>query len=103
MRVLKSRGPDIQALSAPGGKRVRVDRIGDSEDDSFRCDEEEIMEAVHVARKSTGWERGVEVENYPSGLSAEDCGRILDQIRALEGKARDIADEMSALKTYLLH
>jgi hypothetical protein len=94
-----SRGPGIQALSAPGGKRVRVDRIGDA----FRCDEGEIMEAARAARTSTGWERVVEVENYPSGLSAEDCGRILDRIRALEEKARDIVDETSALKTYLLH
>ena len=45
----------------------------------------------------------MEVENYPSGLSAEDCGRILDQIRALEEKASDIVGEMSALKTFLFH
>jgi hypothetical protein len=34
----------------------------------------------------------VEVEDYPSGLSAEDCGRIL----TLEETARDIVGEISA-------
>jgi hypothetical protein len=83
---------------------VRVDRNGDSEGDPFGSDEEEFMEAARAARTSTGvWERGVEAENYPSGLSAEDSGRILDRIRALEEKARDIVGEISALKTYFLH
>ena len=98
-----SRGPGIRALSAPGGKRVRVDRNGDSEGDPFGSDEEEFMEAARAARASTGWEREVEVENYPSSLSAEDCARILERIRALEEKARDIVGEISALKTYFLH
>jgi hypothetical protein len=98
-----SRGPGLQAVSGPGVKRVRVDRNGDSEGDPFGSDEEEFMEAARAARTSTGWERGVEAENYPSGLSAEDCGRILDRIRALEEKARDIVGEISALKTYFLH
>jgi hypothetical protein len=105
-RALKrkvSRGPGLQAVSGPGVKRVRVDRNGDSEGDPFGSDEEEFMEAARAARTSTGWERGVEAENYPSGLSAEDCGRILDRIRALEEKARDIVGEISALKTYFLH
>jgi len=91
-------------VSTAGGKRVRVDRNGDSEGDPFGSDEEEFMEAARAARTSTGgWERAVEAENYPSGLSAEDCGRILDRIRALEEKARDIVGEISALKTYFLH
>ena len=106
-RALKrkvSRGPGIRTLSAPGGKRVRVDRNGDSEGDPFGSDEEEFMEAARAARASTGWERGMEVESYPpSGLSAEECGRILERIRALEEKARDIVGEISALKTYFLH
>ena len=105
-RALKrkvSRGPGLRG-AAPGGKRVRVDRNGDSEGDPFGSDEEEFMEAARAARTSTGgWERGVETENYPSGLSAEDSGRILDRIRALEEKARDIVGEISALKTYFLH
>ena len=104
-RALKrkvSRGPGLRGASA--GKRVRVDRNGDSEGDPFGSDEEEFMEAARAARTSTGgWERGVEAENYPSGLSAEDSGRILDRIRALEEKARDIVGEISALKTYFLH
>jgi len=37
-------GPGIQAPSAQGGKCVRVDRIGDS----FRSDEEDIMEATRL-------------------------------------------------------
>jgi hypothetical protein len=41
---------------------MRVDQIGDSEGDSFRRDEEDIMEAARVVRASTGWERGAEVE-----------------------------------------
>jgi hypothetical protein len=91
-------------VSTPGGKRVRVDRNADSEGDPFGSDEEEFMEAARAARASAGgWERGVEPENYPSGLSAEDCGRILDRIRALEEKARDIVGEISALKTYFFH
>ena len=105
-RTLKrkvSRGPGIRALSTPGGKRVRVDRNGDSEGDPFGSDEEEFMEAARAARASTDWERGVEAESYPSGLSAEDCARILDRIRSLEEKARDIVGEVSALKTYFLH
>jgi hypothetical protein len=110
-RALKrkvSRGPGFRGVST-GGKRVRVDRTGDSEGDPFGSDEEEFMEAARAARTSTGvWERGVEergveAENYPSGLSAEDCGRVLDRIRALEEKARDIVGEISALKTYFLH
>ncbi|KAI0273104.1 hypothetical protein BGY98DRAFT_125661 [Russula aff. rugulosa BPL654] len=105
-RALKrklSRGPGLRGASAPGGKRVRVDRNADSEGDPFGSDEEEFMEAARAARTSTGgWERGVEPENYPSGLSAEDSGRILDRIRALEEKARDIVGEISALKTYFL-
>ena len=106
-RALKrkvSRGPGLRGVSAPGGKRVRVDRNGDSEGDPFGSDDEEFMEAARAARTSTGgWEKGVEAENYPSGLSAEDCGLILDRIRALEEKARDIVGEISALKTYFLH
>jgi hypothetical protein len=106
-RALKrraSRGPGLRGVSAPGGKRVRVDRNGDSEGDPFGSDEEEFMEAARAARASAGvWERGVEPENYPSGLSAEDSGRVLDRIRALEEKARDIVGEISALKTYFLH
>jgi hypothetical protein len=88
-----------------GGKRVRVDRNGDSEGDPFGSDEEEFMEAARAARTSAGvWERDVEeAENYPSGLSAEDTGRVLGRIRALEEKARDIVGEISALKTYFLH
>ena len=105
-RALKrklSRGPGLRGASAPGGKRVRVDRNADSEGDPFGSDEEEFMEAARAARTSAGgWERGVEPENFPSGLSAEDSGRILDRIRALEEKARDIVGEISALKTYFL-
>jgi hypothetical protein len=100
-RALKrkvSRGPGIPALSTPGRKRVRVDRIGDGEGGSFRCDEKEIMEAGRATRTSTYRKRGMEVETYPSGL---DRGRILDGIRALEEKARDIVGEISALKTYI--
>jgi len=104
-RALKrkvSRGPALRGVSA--GKRVRVDRNGDSEGDPFGSDEEEFMEAARAARTSAGgWERGVEAESYPIGLSAEDTGRILDRIRALEEKARDIVGEISALKTYFLH
>ena len=103
-RALKrkvSRGPGLRVSS---GKRVRVGQNGDSEGDPFGSDEEEFMEAARAARTSAGgWERGVEAENYPSGLSAEDSGRILDRIRALEEKARDIVGEISALKTYFLH
>lgn len=69
--MLKSRGQGIQALSAPGDKHMRVDRVGGS----FR--------SRAWARKSIDWERGMKVEKYPSGLSSEDCGRNLDQIRAL--------------------
>jgi hypothetical protein len=82
---------------------VRVERNGDSEGDPFGSDEEEFMEAARAARAATGWERGVEAENYPSGLTAEDSARILERIRALEEKARDIVGEISALKTYFLH
>jgi len=105
-RTLKrklSRGPGIRTLSTPGGKRVRVDRNDDSEGDPFGSDEEEFMEAARAARTSGVWERATEVENYPSTLSAEDGARILDRIRALEEKARDIVGEISALKTYFLH
>jgi len=95
-----SRGPANRALSTPGSKRVRVDRNEDSEGDPFGSDEEEFMEAARAARASTDW---VPAENYPSTLSAEDGARILDRIRALEEKARDIVGEISALKTYFLH
>lgn len=71
--------------------------MGDSDSDSIRSDEEEILEAAHAARSSTGWER--EVENYRNGLSAEDCSRT----RAIEGKARDIMGDISVLKTDRLH
>ena len=91
-------------MTTPSGKRVRVDRNEDSEGDPFGSDEEEFMEAARAARASAGWEREVEAENYPSTtLSAEDGARILDRIRALEEKARDIVGEISALKTYFLH
>lgn len=40
----------IDSISAPGGKRVRLDR------DDVRF-EEEIVEAACAARTSTGWER----------------------------------------------
>jgi hypothetical protein len=95
-------------LSAPGSKRVRVDRNEDSEGDPFGSDEEEFMEAARAARTVAGWERGgggggAETEPYPSTLSAEDGARILDRIRTLEEKARDIVGEISALKTYFLH
>lgn len=84
---------------------MRVDRNEDSEGDPFGSDEEEFMEAARAARTSGVWERAgaAEVENYPSTLSAEDGARILDRIRALEEKARDIVGEISALKTYFLH
>jgi hypothetical protein len=85
---------------------VRVDRNEDSEGDPFGSDEEEFMEAARAARAartSASWERGAEVENYPSTLSAEDGARILERIRTLEEKARDIVGEISALKTYFLH
>jgi hypothetical protein len=82
---------------------VRVDRNEDSEGDPFGSDEEEFMEAARAARTAAGWERGVETETYPSTLSAEDGARILDRIRTLEEKARDIVGEISALKTYFLH
>lgn len=98
-----SRGPGIRGLSASGGKRVRVDRNEDSEGDPFGSDDEEFMEAARAARISTGWDREAEVESYPGVLSAEDGARILDRIRALEEKARDIVGEISALKTYFLH
>jgi hypothetical protein len=99
-----SRGPGIRTLSTPGSKRVRVDRNEDSEGDPFGSDEEEFMEAARAARPpGTAWEREAEPENYPSTLSAEDGARILDRIRALEEKARDIVGEISALKTYFLH
>jgi hypothetical protein len=98
-----SRGPGIRGLSALSAKRVRVDRNEDSEGDPFGSDEEEFMEAARAARASTGWDREVEAENYPGALSVEDSARILDRIRALEEKARDIVGEISALKTYFLH
>ena len=100
-----SRGPAARNLSAPGGKRVRVDRNEDSEGDPFGSDEEEFMEAARAARTAAGWERagGAETEPYPSTLSPEDGARILDRIRTLEEKARDIVGEISALKTYFLH
>jgi hypothetical protein len=82
---------------------VRVDRNDDSEGDPFGSDDEEFMEAARAARISTGWDREAEVESYPGVLSAEDGARILDRIRALEEKARDIVGEISALKTYFLH
>jgi hypothetical protein len=82
---------------------VRVDRNEDSEGDPFGSDEDEFMEAARAARTAAGWERGAETEAYPSTLSAEDGARILDRIRALEEKARDIVGEISALKTYFLH
>ena len=99
-----SRGPAIRSLNAPGGKRVRVDRNEDSEGDPFGSDDEEFMEAARAARTVAGWERGAETEAaYPSTLSVEDGARILDRIRTLEEKARDIVGEISALKTYFLH
>jgi hypothetical protein len=110
-----SRGPGAAAaaaqrsLSTPGGKRVRVDRNEDSEGDPFGSDDEEFMEAATAAKPPPvggAWERaagGAEPQNYPSTLSAEDGARILDRIRALEEKARDIVGEISALKTYFLH
>ena len=83
---------------------MRVDRNEDSEGDPFGSDDEEFREAARAARASTGWDREpAEVENYPGTLSAEDGARILDRIRALEEKARDILGEISALKTYFLH
>ena len=99
-----SRGPNIRSLSTPGSKRVRVDRNEDSEGDPFGSDDDEFMEAARAARASAGgWERGPEPESYPSTLSAEDGARILERIRTLEEKARDIVGEISALKTYFLH
>ena len=99
-----SRGPAVRSLTAPGSKRVRVDRNEDSEGDPFASDEEEFMEAARAARTAAaGWEKGAETEPYPSTLSAEDGARILDRIRTLEEKARDIVGEISALKTYFLH
>ncbi|KAH9040598.1 hypothetical protein EDB84DRAFT_1475869 [Lactarius hengduanensis] len=104
-RTLKrkiSRGPAVRGLSTPGGKRVRVDRNEDSEGDPFGSDDEEFMEAARAARTVAGWGEG-EGENYAGTLSAEDGVRILDRIRTLEEKARDIVGEISALKTYFLH
>jgi hypothetical protein len=100
-----SRGPGARPLSTPGSKRVRVDRNEDSEGDPFGSDDEEFMEAATAAKPPVGaWERGgAEPQNYASTLSAEDGARILDRIRALEEKARDIVGEISALKTYFLH
>ena len=106
-RTLKrkiSRGPAVRGLpaSAPGGKRARVDRNEDSEGDPFGSDDDEFMEAARAARTAAaGWEG--EGENYVGTLSAEDGVRILDRIRTLEEKARDIVGEISALKTYFLH
>jgi hypothetical protein len=108
-RTLKrkiSRGPAVRGLtsSAPGGKRVRVDRNEDSEGDPFGSDDDEFMEAARAARTAAaGWEREGEGENYVGPLSADDGVRILDRIRTLEEKARDIVGEISALKTYFLH
>lgn len=107
-RTLKrkiSRGPGVRGLpasgSVPGSKRVRVDRNEDSEGDPFGSDEEEFVEAARATgRTSAGWEREGEGEGT---LSAEDAVRILDRIRTLEEKARDIVGEISALKTYFLH
>lgn len=86
---------------------MRVDRNEDSEGDPFGSDEEEFMEAARAARTVAGWGGGggggAETEPYPSTLSAEDGARILDRIRTLEEKARDIVGEISALKTYFLH
>ncbi|KAI9466586.1 hypothetical protein BJY52DRAFT_1799 [Lactarius psammicola] len=104
-RALKrkiSRGPAVRGLPVPGGKRVRVDRNEDSEGDPFGSDDDEFMEAARAARTAAGWGEG-EGENYASTLSAEDGVRILDRIRTLEEKARDIVGEISALKTYFLH
>jgi hypothetical protein len=78
-----------------------VDRNEDSEGDPFGSDEEEFMEAARAARTPAGWEG--EGENFAGTLSAEDAVRLLDRIRALEEKARDIVGEISALKTYFLH
>jgi hypothetical protein len=55
--------PHVHSLN-----RSRLTRqIGHSEGDSFRSDEEEIMEAARAARTSVGWERGVEVETRLGG------------------------------------
>ena len=109
-RALKrkiSRGPVARGLSSSvpggGGKRVRVDRNEDSEGDPFGSDDDEFMEAARAARTPAGWEREAEGENFAGTLSAEDGVRILDRIRTLEEKARDIVGEISALKTYFLH
>lgn len=105
-RVLKrkiSRGPVVRGMPTPGGKRVRVDRNEDSEGDPFGSDDDEFMEAARAARTPASWEREGEGENYAGTLSAEDGVRILDRIRTLEEKARDIVGEISALKTYFLH
>jgi hypothetical protein len=107
-RTLKrkiSRGPGVRGMSSsvPGGKRVRVDRNEDSEGDPFGSDEEEFMEAARAARTPAGWEREGEGETFAGTLAAEDAVRILDRIRTLEEKARDIVGEISALKTYFLH
>jgi len=80
-----------------------VDRNEDSEGDPFGSDEEEFMEAARAAKTSSGWEREGEEEQFVGALSAEDGVRLLDRIRTLEEKARDIVGEISALKTYFLH
>ena len=69
----------------------------------FGSDDDEFMEAARAARTPAGWEREAEGENFAGTLSAEDGVRILDRIRTLEEKARDIVGEISALKTYFLH
>ncbi|KAF8258528.1 hypothetical protein EI94DRAFT_1126641 [Lactarius quietus] len=68
-RTLKrkiSRGPAGHGMpaSAPGGKRVRVDRNEDSEGDPFASDDDEFMEAARAARTAAGWE-GEGGENFP--------------------------------------
>jgi hypothetical protein len=51
------------------------------------------MEAPLEARTSVGWRGKAKVEINPG---TEDGVRMLDRIRALEEKARDIVSEISA-------
>ncbi|KAI0269420.1 hypothetical protein BC834DRAFT_626919 [Gloeopeniophorella convolvens] len=98
-----SRGPGLRGTPGGHGKRVRVGRGEDSDGDPFGSDDDEFMEAARAARTSSAWDADADAESYQGVLSAEDSARVLERIRALEEKARDIVGEISALKTYFLH
>jgi hypothetical protein len=62
-RALKSRGPGVQALSAPGGMRVRVDRMP------------RFLDATGEVDRTN--ERGSDAREVPSVSEAQILGRTL--------------------------